>query len=210
MIKKRKGRAKKEEYSKEWEIETSHDRKIKSILASVSYASAPYDSARFMTTCLCDIDKSSQLHEHLVFWLLCCVALCHTHSSHGRSAVSNDVGVHLRAPCEFPWIDQFNTLQNITFWYFVAVWPAIKCPDVSDAPSSYMALRSFEFELSLSFFLLGFWKIKCFTGRGFSPLPNHHSGGPGFIRVVLLQCLRIYVPQRQGGSVMPPGTGSPF
>jgi hypothetical protein len=34
-----------------------------------------------------------------------------------------------------------------------------------------------------------------------SPAPNSQPGGPG---------LRIYVPQRQGGPAMPPGTGYPF
>jgi len=34
-----------------------------------------------------------------------------------------------------------------------------------------------------------------------SPTPNPHPGGPG-------PC--IYIPQRQGGPVIPPGTGYPF
>jgi hypothetical protein len=38
-------------------------------------------------------------------------------------------------------------------------------------------------------------------GRIVSPTPNPHPGGPG---------LCIYIPQRQGGPVIPLGTGCPF
>jgi hypothetical protein len=37
--------------------------------------------------------------------------------------------------------------------------------------------------------------------RVVSPTPNPHPGGPS---------LCIYIPQRQGGPVIPPGTGYPF
>jgi hypothetical protein len=38
-------------------------------------------------------------------------------------------------------------------------------------------------------------------GRVVSPTPKPHSGGPG---------LCIYIPQRRGGPIIPPGTGYPF
>jgi hypothetical protein len=38
-------------------------------------------------------------------------------------------------------------------------------------------------------------------GKVVSPMPSPHPGGPD---------LCIYIPQRQGGAVIPPGTGYPF
>jgi hypothetical protein len=49
-------------------------------------------------------------------------------------------------------------------------------------------------------FLGGFSTI-FLQSRVVGPTPNPHLGGPG---------LCIYIPQRQGSPVIPPGTGFPF
>jgi hypothetical protein len=49
--------------------------------------------------------------------------------------------------------------------------------------------------------ILGFLTVDFFQGGVVSPTPNPQPGGPG---------LRIYIPWRLGGPVIPPGTEYPF
>jgi hypothetical protein len=49
--------------------------------------------------------------------------------------------------------------------------------------------------------ILGFLTVDFFRGGVVSPTPNPQPGGPG---------LHIYIPWRQGGPVIPPGTEYPL
>jgi hypothetical protein len=101
----------------------------------------------------------------------------------------------IKMPCNTSH-NRFTGFVNIYIAYILSTFFFSLAPQ----PSLGLGILRNLLPLKIAKFLGGFSTI-FLQGRVVSTTPNPHPGGPG---------LCIYIPQRQDGPVIPPGTGYPF